>query len=245
LHIGYILDIILIISQYKENRMKYRIGLFFKAVFMFIVGFICIASAVFIPAGTICFPGGLLFCAALFIPILIMMIVLTVFAPELLEKRLRRRESERTQKRVVGGSALMFILGFITAGLDFRFGISQVPLWLMITAAVVMLLSYLMLGEVMRENAFLSRTIEVQQGQKVVDTGLYSIVRHPMYTATTVMFLMMPLVLGSFASFIIFLIYPVLIVIRILNEEKILSEGLDGYNDYKRKVRYRLIPFIW
>jgi len=224
---------------------KMRFKLFLRALAMLLIGVVCISALIFIPAGTLMFTGGLLFSAALFIPIIIMMFVLTAFSPSLLEKRLSRHESEKPQKLVVGLSALMFICGFVISGFDFRFGWSQLPLWVMIAAAVVMLLSYLMLAEVMRENAYLSRTVEVQEGQKVVDTGLYGIVRHPMYSATVVMFLMMPLVLGSLAALPVFLIYPILIVIRILNEEKVLQAGLDGYAEYTQKVRYRLIPFIW
>ena len=222
-----------------------RLRLFLKALFMFVIGTACISAMVFIPAGTFSYPGGILFSAALLVPIFIMMFILAIFAPDLLEKRLSKHETEKRQKLVVGLSALMFICGFVIAGLDYRFGWTQLPIWVMTGAAVIMLLSYIMLAEVMRENAYLSRTVEVQENQKVVDSGLYGIVRHPMYSGTVVMFLMMPLVLGSFAAFVIFLAYPILIAIRIQNEEKVLCEGLEGYNEYRSRVRYRLIPFIW
>jgi len=216
-----------------------------NALGKYLSGLVLLGALLFLPAGTLRWSGGWLFMGLLFIPMLILGVFLFLRAPELLEKRLNNREKEKTQKGVVGLSALMFLIGFVLAGLDQRFGWSQVPTWLTLLSAVVFLLSYAMYGEVMRENAYLSRTVEVQQGQKVIDTGLYGIVRHPMYTATVFLFLAMPLVLGSWWAFLVFLVYPVLMVLRIRNEEQVLSAGLPGYEEYKLKVRYRLIPFLW
>ena len=179
------------------------------------------------------------------IPVIIMGAVLFVKAPALLEKRLNRKEKETAQKGVIGLSGLMFIGGFVLSALDFRFAWSYVPLWLTVSASVLFLIGYGIFAEVMRENAYLSRAVEVQEGQKVVSTGLYGIVRHPMYTATLLMFLPMPLILQSFWGLIPFVLYPVAIGIRIHNEEKVLTEGLEGYAEYKARVKYRLIPFIW
>ena len=211
--------------------------------FLFGIGFF--GLLIFLPAGTFRYFGGLLFCALLFIPVLIMGIVLFIKAPELLRKRLNFKEKENTQKGVVAASALIFLVGFVLAGLDFRFSLTDVPKALTITASVIFLLCYALYAEVMRENAYLSRTIEAQEGQKVVDTGLYSVVRHPMYAATVFMFLSVPLILGSWLAFIVFLFYPIVIAVRIVNEEKVLSEELSGYTEYKKKVKYRIIPFIW
>ena len=202
-------------------------------------------ALLFLPAGTLAYPNGWLFSALLFIPMLLLGVVLFVKAPELLRKRLDTKEKEKTQKGVVGVSALAFLAGFIVAGLDWRFGWSKVSLPVVIMASVVMLVSYGLYAEVMRENAYLSRTVKVHEGQKVIDTGLYGIVRHPMYMATIFLFLSIPLVLGSWYSFIIFLLYPAVIVVRIINEEKVLSEGLEGYEEYKKKVKFRIIPFVW
>lgn len=183
--------------------------------------------------------------ALLFIPMLIMGVVLLIKEPSLLEKRLDGREKEKAQRGVVAISGLIFPIGFVLSALDFRFGWSRVPFWLVILASVLFLLGYAMYAEVMRENAYLSRTIEVQENQTVISTGLYGIVRHPMYLATLFMFLPLPLILGSFFGLIPFALYPVIIIIRILNEERILTEGLAGYAEYKTKVKYRLIPFVW
>lgn len=216
-----------------------------SALTKFICGIFCVGLLVFLPAGTLEFKGGWLFLLVLFIPIFIMGIVLLIKAPSLLEKRLNGKEKEDTQKGVVAFSGLIFVVGFIIAGLDFRFSWSFVPKWLVITAVILFLASYLIYAEVMRENAYLSRTIEVSDNQTVVDTGLYSVVRHPMYMATILMFLMIPLILGSFVSFIVFLGYPVIIAVRISNEEKVLTEQLKGYAEYKQKVKYKIIPFVW
>ena len=216
-----------------------------SAITKFLAGIILVGLLVFLPAGTINYPGGWLFCGLLFIPMLILGIVLYLKAPELLKKRLDSKEKEKTQKGVVAFSGLAFLLSFLLSGLDFRFGWSEVPTWLTIVASAVFLISYGIYAEVMRENAYLSRNIKVQEGQKLIDTGLYGIVRHPMYTATVFMFTAIPLVLGSWYGLAVMLTYPVVIAVRLLNEEKVLSEGLEGYIDYKKKVKYRLLPFIW
>ena len=210
-----------------------------------VAGIVMIGMLLFLPAGTIHYFNGWLFCGVLFIPVIIKGIVLFIKAPDLLRKRLQEKEEQAEQRSVVALSGLMFLAGFILAGLDFRFGWTQLPMWLVYAAAAAFLLGYGMFAEVMRETAYLSRTVEVQEGQVVVDTGLYGIVRHPMYTATVVMFLAMPLVLGSGVSFAVFLVYPFLLVKRIRNEEQVLEDGLKGYMEYKQKVKYRLIPFIW
>lgn len=220
-------------------------NLLLQALGKFAAGILLVGLILFLPAGTINYPGGWRFCALLFIPMLILGIVLFFKAPELLKKRLANKETESEQKQVIGWSLLMFIGGFAIAGLDFRFGWSQLPQWVVIAASIVLLISYGLYAEVMRENAYLSRTVEVQEGQKVIDTGLYGIVRHPMYTASTLLFLSMPLVLGSVPAFVIFLIYPALLVKRIKNEEAVLEAGLPGYREYKQKVKYRMVPFVW
>ncbi len=199
----------------------------------------------FLPAGTIRYPGAWLFIALLFLPMFIMGFVLWIKAPRLLEKRLNNKEKEKTQRGVIALSGLMFPIGFVLSSLDFRFAWSSVPLWLVTVSSVLFLVGYGMYAEVMRENAYLSRTVEVQENQTVICTGLYGIVRHPMYLATLFMFLPLPLILGSFWGLIPFALYPVVTVIRILNEEKVLTDGLEGYAEYKTKVKYRLIPFVW
>ena len=219
--------------------------LLLNALCKFLCGILLVGLLLFLPAGTFAYLNGWLFCTLLFVPMLFLGAVLWIKAPDLLRKRLDGREQENTQKGVVALSGLLFFVGFILAGLDFRFGWSHVPLWVVVLASVILLISYGLYAEVMRENAYLSRTVEVQKDQKVIDTGLYGIVRHPMYAVTLWLFLSIPLVLGSWCSLICFLHYPIVIVIRILNEEKVLTEGLAGYRDYKKKVKYRLIPFIW
>ena len=216
-----------------------------NALTKFICGLLLVGLLLFLPAGGFDFWNGWLFIGLLFIPMTVLGIVLFCRAPSLLAKRLDHRETERTQKGVVALSGLLFLIGFIAAGLDFRFGWSHVPMWCVIAASVILLVCYGLYAEVMRENAYLSRTIEVQENQKVVDTGLYGIVRHPMYAATILLFIMMPLVLGSWYAAIIFLAYPVLIVIRLSGEEKLLLKELPGYGQYREKVKYRIIPFIW
>ncbi len=219
--------------------------LFFRALTKMMMGMLLMGLVLFLPAGTWNYPNGWLFCILLFLPMLIMGTVLFLKAPDLLEKRLNNKETEKAQVGVVVASSLLFIAAFLAAGLDFRLGWTQVPTWLVYTAAAVQLAAYGLYAEVLRENAYLSRTVEVQENQKVIDTGLYGIIRHPMYTATILLFLAMPLVLGSWVSFGIMLLYPVLILFRIRNEEKVLEAGLEGYRDYKKRVRFRLIPFLW
>lgn len=222
-----------------------KLRLFFRAACAMLAGLILMGLLLFIPAGTLRYPGAWRLLAVLFIPMLILGAFLLVKAPGLLEKRLANREEQPAQKRVVGLSGVMFLAGFIGAGLDFRFGWTCMSGWLPRAAAIIFLLGYGMYAEVMRENAYLSRTVAVQDNQKVIDTGLYGVVRHPMYTATILMFLSMPVVLGSLISLVCFLPYPLLIAARIRNEESVLEAGLDGYAAYKRRVKYRLIPFIF
>ena len=220
-------------------------NLIIKAFTKYFAGFVLLAALIFIPAGSLKFMNGWLFMGLLFIPMFIMGIVLLLKNPELLEKRLNAKETESQQKTVVAVSGIMFLAGFVTAGLDYRFKWLVLPKWVIIIASAIFLLSYIMYAEVLRENTYLSRTIEVQENQKVIDTGLYGIIRHPMYTATIFLFLSIPLVLGSLFSFLIFLVYPIIIIMRISNEEKFLESQLDGYAEYKKKVKYRLVPFVW
>lgn len=216
-----------------------------QGVVKMLCGMLLMGLVLFLPAGTWDYPGAWLLCALLFVPMIVLGAVLFLKAPALLEKRLSSRETEKAQALVVLTSALLFAAVFVVAGLDFRFGWTRVPQGLVCAAAVVQLLAYGLYAEVLRENAYLSRTVEVQRGQKVIDTGLYGIVRHPMYLATILLFLAMPLVLGSWIAFVLMLLYPALLLIRIRNEEKVLEEGLEGYAEYKRKVRFRLIPFVF
>lgn len=219
--------------------------LLMDAVKKMIAGVVLIALMLFLPAGTIRYWNGWLFCAVLFIPVMIMGVVLFLKAPDLLRKRLQEKEEQSEQKTVVALSALMFLVGFILAALDFRFGWSNMPVWVVSVASIIFLIGYALFAEVLRENAYLSRTVEVQENQQVIDSGLYGVVRHPMYSATVLMFLSMPLILGSYISFVVFLVYPFLLIKRIRNEEMVLEEGLDGYAEYKKKVKYRMIPFVW
>lgn len=219
--------------------------LFFQAILKFVAGVILVGLLVFLPAGTIKFFNGWLFMAVLFIPMFIAGIVMLFKNPELLKKRLNAKEKEREQDLVVKLSGLMFIAGFIVAGLTYRFGWYTPGKGVVIAGTVLFLTAYVLYAEVLRENTFLSRTIEVQENQTVVDTGLYGIVRHPMYSATILLFLSIPLVLGSVFSFTVFLVYPFIIAKRIKNEEELLEKELKGYKEYKEKVKYRLIPFVW
>ena len=219
--------------------------LFFQAILKFIAGVILIGLLIFIPAGTIEFWNGWLFMGILFVPMFGAGIVMMVKNPELLKKRLNAKEKQKEQNIVIKLSGLMFLVGFILAGLNYRFEWHVLPAGVSIGAAVVFLLAYLLYAEVLRENTYLSRTIEVQENQKVIDTGLYGIVRHPMYSVTVVLFLAMPWVLGSAIAFLVFLVYPFIIAKRIKNEEEVLEQGLKGYKEYKEKVKYRLIPFVW
>ena len=219
--------------------------LFLNALTKFIAGLLLVALLLFLPAGTVLYPGGLLFLCLLFVPMLLLGIVMLARARDLLAKRLDVKEKQGTQKGVVAVMGLIFLSGFILAGLDFRFGWSKVPLPVIIVASVLFLVGYALYAEVMRENAYLSRTIKVEEGQTVISTGLYAVVRHPMYTASTVMFLALPLILGSWYALIPFALYPVIMVVRIHGEEKLLTAELSGYEEYTRKVKFRLIPFIW
>ncbi|MBE5948699.1 MAG: isoprenylcysteine carboxylmethyltransferase family protein [Lachnospiraceae bacterium] len=219
--------------------------LLINALVKYFVGLAMVMAILFIPAGTLEYMNAWLFIGLLFIPMLVLGAVLLFKAPALLEKRLNSNEKESEQKSVIGLSLIMFLGGFIVSALDYRFGWSDMPLAVVIIAAIVLLVSYAGYAEVMRENAYLSRTVEVQENQKVIDTGLYGIVRHPMYSVTMLLFLSIPLVLGSYIGFVIFLIYPVLLVKRIKNEEEVLEKGLQGYSEYKKKVKYRMIPFVW
>ena len=220
-------------------------GLFFEAILKFLLGTVLVGVLIFLPAGSIVFLRGWILMGVLFIPMLIAGIVMIVKSPTLLEKRLKSREERGKQKGVIAISALMFLAGFVISGLNFRFSWHSLPDWITYVATGVFLVSYIFYAEVLRENEYLLRTIEVSTEQRVIDSGLYGIVRHPMYATTIPLFLSMPLILGSWLGFLVFLIYPVVIVIRIIDEEKRLEAELEGYREYKEKVRYRLIPFIW
>ena len=219
--------------------------LFFQAIIKFILGVLIIALLLFIPANTINYWNGWLFMGLLFIPMFIAGVVMMIKSPDLLKKRLNAKEKENEQKQVVLFSGLMFLSGFIIAGLNYRYNWITIPNLVVIISSIMFVLAYILYAEVLRENTYLSRTIEVQENQKVVDTGLYGIVRHPMYATTILLFLSMPLILGSTISFVIFLIYPFIISRRIKKEEEVLERELDGYSDYKKKVKYKVIPFIW
>ena len=219
--------------------------LFLAAIAKFILGVALVGALIFLPAGTFSYFNGWLLMGILFVPMFLAGIVMMFKNPDLLKSRLNAKEKQREQSLVVKLSGLMFLAGFIVAGLGVRFHWYVLPMGVVVGAAVVFLAAYLLYAEVLRENTYLSRTIEVQENQKVIDTGLYGIVRHPMYAATLLLFLSMPIVLGSVYAFVIFLAYPFIIAKRIKHEEKFLEEELDGYRDYKRKVKFRLIPFIW
>ena len=211
----------------------------------FTCGLLMVGLLMFLPAGTFYYTYGWLLIGLLFAPMLIAGFVMFFKTPDFLEKRLDVKEKQGTQKGVIALSGLMFIAGFVLAGLDFRFGWSEMPLWVTITASVLFLIAYALYAEVMRENAYLSRTLKVEEGQTVVDTGMYAVVRHPMYSVTLLLFLMIPLVLGSWYSLIAFAFYPAIIIVRLKDEEELLTRELKGYAEYKEKVKYRLIPFIW
>lgn len=219
--------------------------LFIQAVTKFLSGVVLVGLLLFLPAGTLSYFNGWLFMGILFIPMFLVGIIMMLKNPDLLKSRLDVKEKQKEQSLVVKLSGLMFLAGFIVAGLGVRFNWYTLPLPVVMAAAVSFLAAYILYAEVLRENRYLSRTVEVQENQKVIDTGLYGIVRHPMYSATLLLFLMMPLVLGSAYSFLIFLVYPFIIAKRIKGEEEFLEKELCGYREYKQKVRYRLIPFIW
>lgn len=209
------------------------------------LGIILVFLLIFLPAGTFYFPNGWLLMGILFVPMLIAGFVMMIKNPNLLEKRLKVDEKQKEQRSVIAISAVMFIIGFVIAGLDFRFGWLRLPEAVTVIATVVFLIAYLLYAEVLRENTYLSRTVEIQQDQKVIDTELYSVVRHPMYLSSTILFLSMPLILGSIYSFIVFLVYPFVIAKRIKYEEQLLEMELSVYKEYKQKVKYRLLPFVW
>ena len=220
-------------------------GLLYQSLTKFSLGVILLGILLFLPAGSLRFWQGWLLMGILFVPMFIAGIILLKRNPDLLRKRLNAKEQESEQKTVVALSGLLFIAAFVVAGLNWRFGWWLLPDWAVWAAAVLFLASYLLYAEVLRENTYLSRTIEVQENQKVIDTGLYGIVRHPMYMATTILFLSMPLVLASPVSFLIMLGYVPVIAKRIRNEESVLEDGLEGYAEYKKHVKYRIIPYIW
>ena len=222
-----------------------KFKLLINALSKFLLGIALIIMLLFLPAGTFNYINAWIFIGILFIPMLFLGIILFIKSPELLQKRLNSKEKEKTQKNVVGFAALMFLASFLIAGFDYRYGWTSVSLWCVILASVILLVSYALYAEVMRENIYLSRTIEVQENQKVIDTGLYGIIRHPMYAVTIWLFLSIPVVLGSWWALLCMAPYPFLIAIRILNEEKVLENNLSGYKEYKAKVKYRLVPFIW
>ena len=219
--------------------------LFIQAVIKYVLGAVLVGVLIFLPAGTVSFFNGWLLMGVLFIPMFLAGLVMMIKNPELLKKRLDTKETQKDQRLVVKLSGMMFAAGFVVAGLGVRFDWYVLPRRVTIAGAVVFLLSYILYAEVLRENAYLSRTIRVQKGQKVIDTGLYRIVRHPMYSSTLLLFLSMPIVLGSIYSFVVFLAYPFIIAKRIESEEEFLENELAGYREYKQKVKYRLIPFIW
>ena len=220
-------------------------SLFFQSLAKFLLGVVLLGLLIFLPAGSLHYWQGWLLMGILFVPMFVAGLVMMVKNPELLRKRLNAKEQEKEQKTVVALSGVLFIATFITAGLNWRFQWCVLPNWAVWVAAGLFLICYLLYAEVLRENTYLSRTIEVQEHQKVIDTGLYGIVRHPMYTATTLLFLMMPLVLASPISFGIMLLYIPLIAKRIRNEEAVLEQGLEGYKEYKQRVKYKVLPFIW
>ena len=219
--------------------------LLMEALVKFFCGLLMVALLIFLPAGTLAYGGGWLLVGLLFGPMFIAGLVMLRKSPEFLKKRLDGKEKQATQKGVVALSGLMFIAGFVVAGLDYRFGWSNMPVPVTVVASVLFLAAYVLYAEVMRENAYLSRTIKVEEGQKVVDTGLYGIVRHPMYMATLLLFIMIPIVLGSWYALIPFAFYPAIIIARLKDEEELLTKDLPGYAEYKQKVKYRILPFIW
>lgn len=219
--------------------------LFSQAIVKFLSGLLIVGLLLFIPAGTFAYWRAWLLIGILFIPMFIAGLIMMKKSPDLLQKRLNAKEEQSEQKAVIALSGLMFLAAFIVAGLNYRFGWITLPSWASYAAAVVFLIAYLLYAEVMRENIWLSRTVEVQENQKVIDTGLYGVVRHPMYMSTLLLFLSMPLVLGSVISFVIMLVYIPIIAKRIRNEEQVLESGLEGYSEYKKQVRYKVIPFVW
>lgn len=221
------------------------VRLFLQAIAKFLLGVLLVGLFVFLPAGTLTYFQGWLLMGVLFVPMFVAGIVLMIKNPTLLAKRLSANEKDKKQSVVVKLSGLMFIAGFVLAGLDWRYSWFVLPWWVSIVFTAVFLLGYVMYAFVLRENTYLSRTVEVQENQKVIDTGLYAVIRHPMYTATILLFLSMPLILGSLISLAVFITYPVIIIARLKAEEELLSKELAGYTEYMQKVKYRLIPFVW
>ena len=219
--------------------------LFVQAITKFLSGLLLAGLLLFLPAGTFAYPQAWLLLGILFVPMFIAGLIMMKKSPDLLRKRLNVKEEQSEQKTVIVLSGLMFLAAFIAAGLNFRFSWIRLPAWVPYAAAILFLTGYALYAEVLRENVWLSRTIEVQENQKVIDTGLYGIVRHPMYMSTLLLFLSMPLVLGSVISFVIMLLYIPIIAKRIRNEEQVLEEGLEGYAEYRKRVRYKVIPFVW
>ena len=222
-----------------------NIKLFLKATTKYFLGVIIVGLLLFIPANTLDYWNAWLFMGLLFIPMFIAGIILMIKNPKLLKERLDAKEVEKEQKKVILYSGIMFLIGFILSGLNYKYKWIAMPNIVVIISSCLFALSYMLYAEVLRENTYLSRTIKVQENQKVIDTGLYRIVRHPMYASTIILFLTMPLILGSLISFVVFLAYPFIIRKRIINEEKVLEKELKGYKEYKKKVKYRLIPLIW
>ena len=216
-----------------------------EALVKFSCGLLLVGLLIFLPAGTLSYTNGWLFVVLLFVPMLIAGFVMLAKSPDFLRKRLDAKEKQGTQKGVVALSGFMFIAGFVVAGLDFRYGWSDMPAWVVAAASALFLIAYALYAEVMRENAYLSRTVKVEEGQTVIDTGMYGIVRHPMYAVTILLFLMIPLVLGSWYALIAFAFYPAIIIVRLKDEEELLTRKLPGYAEYKKKVKYRMIPFVW
>lgn len=216
-----------------------------EAISKYLIGIVLFGIVIFFPAGSFQYWQGWLLMGILFVPMLVAGVILMIKNPALLRKRLNAKEQEKEQKTVVALSGLIFVVAFVVAGFNWHFQWLILPNWIVWLAAALFMASYLLYAEVLRENTYLSRTIEVQEHQKIIDTGLYAIVRHPMYMATTILFLMMPLVLGSLISFFIMLLYLPLIAKRIRNEEAVLEEGLKGYREYKQRVKYKILPYIW
>ena len=222
-----------------------NVRLFFQAIIKFVGGLLLVGSLLFLPAGTFKYPQAWLFIGIRVVPMFAAGLIMMIKNPGLLEKRLNAKEEQTEQKAVILLSGVMFLAAFVAAGLNFRFGLIVLPMWVSYAAAALFLAGYVLYAEVLRENVYLSRTIEVQENQKVIDTGLYGVVRHPMYMSTLILFLAMPLVLGSVISLAVMLLYIPIIARRIRNEEQVLEAGLEGYSEYKTRVRYKVIPFIW
>lgn len=216
-----------------------------SALLKFLLGVVLVAALLFIPAGTLNYPNAILLMVILFVPMFLARLVLMVKNPDLLRRRLKVKEEQGEQRKIIAATGFMFVVGFILAGLDFRLDWLPLPQIISKVSALLFLLAYALYAEVLRENIYLSRTVMVEEEQKVINTGLYGLVRHPMYSATIILFLTMPLVLGSLIAFLVFLPYPIMIIKRLKNEEQVLSKELTGYTEYQKKVRYRLIPYIW